>query len=139
MDAPDILSMSLLGTSVSLFCAMHINTEQDLIICELELEQDLFNPRHSPDSGLPERPLDILGQSVGSVELEASTVSKSGPLHAVNVARRTERDLTGIDLFRILSEIQKKLSNVNTLPVLLEVIVGLVYELTSFHRCMVYQ
>lgn len=44
-----------------------------------------------------------------------------------------------MDLFQILSEIQIQLETTTELSELLDKIVGLVYELTGFHRVMVYQ
>jgi light-regulated signal transduction histidine kinase (bacteriophytochrome) len=44
-----------------------------------------------------------------------------------------------MDLFQIQSEIQTQLSKATDLKVLLDIMVGLVYDLTGFHRVMVYR
>ena len=44
-----------------------------------------------------------------------------------------------MQLFQVLCELQAQMALTTTISELLDVIVGLVYELTSFHRVMVYQ
>jgi hypothetical protein len=140
--SPDVFSISLTslkGVPIPLFCALHIDIPSNLIVCEFELDRDVFNPTHPPDSGLPEMPIQILNHQATDAVRLLSTTSKSTPIHAVTVARKSPRGLGPMEMFYALSEIQKQLSSVETLPELLDVIVGLVYELTGFHRVMVYQ
>lgn len=90
-------------------------------------------------SGFPEQPVGVVETQATDEERKLSTTAKSKPLHAVQVARETERQIGSMELFHILCEIQNQLAAQTTLQELLDVVVGLVYELTSFHRVMVYQ
>jgi light-regulated signal transduction histidine kinase (bacteriophytochrome) len=140
---PDVFSLSLtslLGAPLACFIAMHWNWTANLIICEFELKKDVFNPRHPPDEGLPSGgPIHIIENEALEAERKLSTTSRSTPLHAVQVARETSRQLGSMELFHVLCEIQNQLTAADSLPSLLDIIVGLVYELTSYHRVMVYQ
>jgi len=118
---------------------MHWIPESNLVICEFELKKDVFNPTHPPDDGLPEKPIHIIDNEAPEKERILSTTSKSQPLHAVQVARETSRQIGSMELFHVLCEIQNQLASATTLESLLDIVVGLVYELTSFHRVMVYQ
>lgn len=138
---PDVFQVSLAslsGTPVPLFCALHIGKESDLIICEFELEQDVFNPT-SPPCFLPDKTVQVIQHQATLAERLLSMTIRSQPLHALQIARQSSRPLASMDLFQILSEIQTQLGSTTELPELLDKIVGLVYELTGFHRVMVYQ
>lgn len=139
---PDVFQVSLTslrGVSIPLYCAMHIRKETGLVICEFELEQDLFNPTSLAISSLPDKPIQVDEHQATSVERLLSTTSRSQPLHALQIALQSSRPLALMDLFQILAEIQTQLGSATELPDLLNRIVGLVYELTGFHRVMVYQ
>jgi hypothetical protein len=128
-----------MGAPLSCYIAMHWSPDSDLVVCEFELMKDIFNPRHPPDDGFPERPVEVVETQASEEERKLSTTSCSKPLHAVQVARETERQIGSMELFHVLCEIQNQLAAQTSLQALLDVIVGLVYELTSFHRVMVYQ
>jgi light-regulated signal transduction histidine kinase (bacteriophytochrome) len=118
---------------------MHIQKQSALIICEFETKQDTFSPIHPPVDGFPVEPIRITEHEATAAERLLSTTSKSKPLHAVNVARKLSHPLGAMDLFHALCEIQAQLSSAESLETLLDIIVGLVYEITGFHRVMVYQ
>lgn len=130
---------SLLGAPVPLFCALHLSEESDLLICEFENEHDVFNSTHPPNNGLPDKPVHVLDHQVTEAERLSSTISRSAALRSVQLARKVSRQLSPMELFRILTEIQGQLSTASSLSTLLDIVVGLVYELTSFHRTMIYQ
>jgi len=139
---PDVFTISLTslrGVPIPLFCAVHRNDDSELIICEFELEQDIFNPIHPPDHGLPVVPVQAVEHQATEAERLLSTTARSQPLHAVSLARKSSRQLGPMELFHVLCEIQEQLASATTLSDLLDIVVGLVYELTSFHRVMVYQ
>jgi len=141
-STPDVFAISLtslLGAPISLYCAMHLELESNLIICEFEREKDILNPTNPPGNGLPDRPVSIIDHEVPESMRLLSTTSKSNPLHTLQVARSSSRKLALMDLFQIQSEIQTQLSTSTELSVLLDVIVGLVHDLTGFHRVMVYR
>lgn len=136
--SPDVFSLSLsslVGSPIPLFCAMHLVDETDLVIFEFELKNNVFN---SGDD-LPDEPVHIADSQPTDDDLFQSTTSKSRPLYAVSVARERNRHLGSMDVFQILSEIQHQLGTVDELSELLDIVVGLVRELTGFHRIMVYQ
>jgi light-regulated signal transduction histidine kinase (bacteriophytochrome) len=140
-DYPDVFQISLTslrGAPIPLYCAMHQNVESDLIICEFELEQDLFNPIGPLDS-LPDEPVQIIQHQATEAERLLSTTSKSRPIHALEMVRQKSRPPSGLDMFQILSEIQLQLGGNTELQTLLDQIVGLVYDITGFHRVMIYQ
>ncbi|TVY83041.1 Cyanobacterial phytochrome B [Lachnellula suecica] len=139
---PDVFTLSLtslIGKPTPLFCAMHLNTDMDLVVCEFELESDVFNPRHRSAHGLPKEPVHLSDNDPSEEELLHSTTSRSRSLYAVSIARERNRNLGPLELFQVLSEIQNQLGTASVLSELLDTVVGLVQELTSFHRIMVYQ
>lgn len=139
---PDVFTVSLtslVGLPTPLFCAMHLHHDSNLIVCEFELERDVFNPTYPSDDGLPDEPVQITDNSATEEDLLKSTTSRSKPLYAVGIARERNRTLGSLELFQVLSEIQQQLGNTSVLSELLDSIVGIVRELTGFHRIMVYQ
>jgi hypothetical protein len=104
---------------------MHWNEKANLIICEFELKTDVFNPRHPPDDGLPANgPISIIDNETPEEERLMSTTSKSQPLHAVQVARETSRQIGSMELFHVLCEIQSQLAAAESLSSLLDIVVG---------------
>jgi len=134
---PDVFPLtltSLLGAPIALFCAMHFNSESDLLVCEFELEKDAFNPSSPPNVLIPGGPITVAHHEIDEAQRLLSTTNKSKSVRALEVARQSEQPLGPMELFQILSEIQEQLGSANSLPELLETIVGLVYQLTGFHR-----
>ncbi|KUJ08015.1 uncharacterized protein LY89DRAFT_789271 [Mollisia scopiformis] len=139
---PDVFSISLSpldGASRRLFCAMHLNKESDLIVCEFELDRDFILPEQMPNSGFPPEPIQIIHNEATDDELLLPRTRRSKPLHSLQIARSSARQLTLVDSFQILLEIQAQLSSAPDLKVLGDAIVGLVHDLTGFHRVMIYQ
>lgn len=139
---PDVFSLSLTslrGAPLQCYIAMHLNLESDLIICEFEMKRDIFDPRHPPETGLPAEPVQVTDNQPSEEEVRLSTTSMIQPLRAVQVAREAGRNIGSMELFHVLYEVQNQLASASTLPELLDTIVGLVYELTSFHRALLYQ
>jgi hypothetical protein len=139
LDVFSLSLTSLTGAPLECFIAMHWNAESNLVICEFELKRDVFNPRHPPEDGLPDEPVNAIEGEASEEDRLRSKTSQSKPLHAVQVAREASRQIDSMELFHVLCEIQTQLASAATLPELLDITVGLVYELTSFHRVMVYQ
>jgi light-regulated signal transduction histidine kinase (bacteriophytochrome) len=122
------------------WCAMHINdTNKDLIICEFELEDDQLHPLNVSGQTTPSEPSNTMGIDPTSEELAASTVNISRPLRVLRNARRRRGEAAAMKVFSILSQIQEQLSAAPTLDILLNITVGLLKELTGFHRVMIYQ
>jgi light-regulated signal transduction histidine kinase (bacteriophytochrome) len=118
---------------------MHINEKNPhLVICEFEPEDD------QGDRQIPEVNAQSVEDTQGSQPSEedwlASTRSASKPLRFSRSARRQPNmPLAGIEVSSVISQAQEQLGAQSTLQALLDVLVGLVQDLTGFHRTMVYQ
>jgi hypothetical protein len=135
----DVFTVSLTtlrGAPSPLFCAMHRSVGSDLIICEFEAECDIFNPAHSNE--LFDDVPDVVNQHTSASHSHAST-RRNAPIHSLDVSRKFSRQLGAMELFSVFSEMQSQLSSATDLSAILDLIVDLVYELTGFHRTMVYQ
>jgi light-regulated signal transduction histidine kinase (bacteriophytochrome) len=141
--SPDVFSISLTpnqaGTETRVFCAMHMNKEADLIVCELEIDQNLTESSRLSDAGFPKEPVQKVDNEASEAERLLSTTPTNKPLYILKVAKASSRPLNPMDLFRTLAEIQEQASSSTTLSNLTDTIVGLVHDLTGFHRVMVYQ
>jgi light-regulated signal transduction histidine kinase (bacteriophytochrome) len=130
---------SLTQDELKLWCAMHINDRHPhLVICEFEPEDDQSNTQ------MPEVTAQSAEDTHDSHPSEedwlASTRSASKPLRLSRSARqRPNMSLAGIEVSSVISQAQEQLGAQATLQGLLDVLVGLVQDLTGFHRTMVYQ
>ncbi|KEF54446.1 uncharacterized protein A1O9_09613 [Exophiala aquamarina CBS 119918] len=124
-----------------LWCAMHLSeTDRSQVICEFEIEDDRTNPLVPPgDSQTPDIPEDTLGSAPTPEEFNDSTINASKPLRVLRTARRKRTEAAAMDVFNILSQVQEQLANAPTLPIFLKVLIGIMKELTGFHRVMIYQ
>ncbi|KAI6711872.1 hypothetical protein JHW43_005587 [Diplocarpon mali] len=125
---------------IRLWCAMHLASEPEgLVICEFEEYLDAFMLRDIRAAvSLPETPMSTM--EVTPEELARSTTSKSRPLPVINVARqRKHKEFSSVDLFNALSQAQRQISWCTSVQNVLDVVVGIVAELTGFHRVMVYR
>ena len=142
-NGPEVFTMSIRTPSRKLnkvWCAMHINeNNRDLIICEFELEDDPINPLVPTDEATPEPPEDTLNSEPTPEEFAESTVNASKPLRVLRSARKRKGEAAAMEVFNILSQVQEQLAIATTLETFLKILVGVVKELTGFHRVMVYQ
>ena len=123
-----------------LWCAMHVNERNpDLIICEFELEDDQLNPLVPAGEQTPEPPEDTLHSDPTPEEYAESTVNASKPLRVLRSARKRKGEAAAMEVFNIMSQVQEQLANAPTLDAFLKILVGVVKELTGFHRVMIYQ
>ncbi|VDB87816.1 Bgt-2062 [Blumeria graminis f. sp. tritici] len=124
-----------------LWCAMHINPNRsDLIICEFELYDDRMCPPlplHEYES--PEVPEDTLKGNPTKEEFDESTKSLNQPLRIPRSARKPKGEVELMNVFNLVSQVQQQLDSAETLETFLKILVGVVKELTSFHRVMVYK
>ncbi|KAL1970033.1 hypothetical protein VTN77DRAFT_6438 [Rasamsonia byssochlamydoides] len=128
------------GETKKFWCAIHVNeANKDLIICEFESEDDQLHPLNVSGQTTPNEPSDTMGIEPTPEELAASTVNVSRPLRVLRTARGRRGEAAAMKVFNILSQIQEQLSAAPTLDVLLNTAIGLVKELTGFHRVMIYQ
>ncbi|KAI0969528.1 hsp90-like protein [Xylaria arbuscula] len=142
-SGPDVFSISLRppkSKTIKLWCAMHVNASHpDLFICEFEPEDDQRHPVRPPDETIPEEPEDTLYQSPTAEELYQSTEISSKPLRVLRSARQRRGEASAMQVFDIMSQVQEQFSSAPNLERFLKILVGIVKELTGFHRVMVYQ
>ncbi|KAI0830016.1 hsp90-like protein [Hypoxylon sp. FL0890] len=140
-NGPDVFSISVRPPhrrSIKLWCAVHINhSHPDLIICEFELEDDQEYPLRPP--GPDNDPEDTLCQNPTTEELYESTEISSRPLRILRRARQRRGEAGAMQVFDIMSQVQDQLASAPNLPKFLKILVGIVKELTGFHRVMIYQ
>lgn len=141
-NGPDVFSLSVRPPrrrSVKLWCAIHvIPVHPDLIICEFELEDDHQYPLRPPGEAY-ESPEDTLYQNPTSEEFHESTEIFSKPLRVLRSARSRRGEAGAMQVFDIMSQVQEQLASAPNLDKFLKILVGIVKELTGFHRVMVYQ
>lgn len=124
-----------------LWCAIHLpETDRNQIICEFEIEDDATNPLVPPsDAHTPEVPENTLDSAPTREEYNDSTVNISKPLRVLRGARKKRSEAAAMEVFNIMSQVQEQLANAPTLALFLKVLIGIVKELTGFHRVMIYQ
>ncbi|UPX20450.1 uncharacterized protein EKO05_0010680 [Ascochyta rabiei] len=143
-NGPEVFTMSIKVPGVSrtrkLWCAVHVNdTNLGLIICEFELEDDPQFPLVPSNEMTPELPEDTLASNPTEQEYLESTEIGSRPLRVLRSARKRKGEAAAMEVFNIMSQVQEQLAAAPTLDKFLKVLVGVVKELTGFHRVMVYQ
>lgn len=142
-NGPEVFTMSLRTPqrkSQKFWCAMHINDRNpNLLICEFELEDDPVNPLVPANSQTPEPPEDTLDSQPTEEELLESTQNSSKPLRVLRSARKRKGEAAAMEVFNIMSQVQEQLAAAPNLEQFLKILVGVVKELTGFHRVMVYQ
>ncbi|KAI0446283.1 GAF domain-like protein [Xylaria telfairii] len=143
ISGPDVFSISFRPPAshpVKLWCALHVNrSHPDLVICEFESEDDQQYPIRPPDEIVPEVPEDTLYQSPTSEQLYESTEVSSKPLRVLRSARKRRGEAGAMQVFDIMSQVQEQFASAPNLERFLKILVGIVKELTGFHRVMVYQ
>ncbi|KAE8367593.1 GAF domain-like protein [Aspergillus caelatus] len=142
-DGPEVFIMSIAspaGQVVRLWCAIHVNpANPGLIICEFELEDDRINPISGSSGPSPSVPVDTLGVEFTPEQFAESTVNISQPLRLLRNARRRKGEAAAMEVFSIVSQVQEQMNRAETLDLLLNTTVGIVKELTGFHRILIYQ
>ena len=143
-DGPEVFTISVKSPvtkrTVKMWCGMHVNlAHPDLIICEFELESDPDFPLIPAEEFTPDAPEDTLSSNPTAEELAESTHNLSKPLRVLRSARRKNGDAAAMEVFNIMSQVQEQLAAAPDLDKFLKVLVGVVKELTGFHRVMVYQ
>ncbi|KAM3415484.1 Signal transduction histidine-protein kinase BarA [Cercospora zeina] len=142
-NGPEVFTMSIRNAqrkSQKFWCAMHINDRNpNLVICEFELEDDPVNPLVPPNDMTPEPPEDTLNSRPTAEEYLESTQNTSKPLRVLRSARKRKGEAAAMEVFNIMSQVQEQLAAAPNLDQFLKILVGVVKELTGFHRVMVYQ
>ena len=145
-NGPDVFTISIRSPakkssrSQKLWCAMHVNpSHPDLIICEFELDNDEMFPLVPNAEETPELPEDTLHGNPTEEEYAESTANTSKPLRVLRSARKRKGEAAAMEVFNIMSQVQEQLASASNLETFLKILVGVVKELTGFHRVMIYQ
>ncbi|KAI9847505.1 MAG: Light-sensor Protein kinase [Sclerophora amabilis] len=142
-NGPEVFTLSIRPPKrrgLKLWCAIHINENNpDLVICEFELDDDQMYPLAPVGEGTPEPPEDTLNSNPTVEELAESTVNASRPLRVLRSARKRKGEAAAMEVFNIMSQVQEQLASATSLESFLKILVGVVKELTGFHRVMIYQ
>ncbi|CAJ0547746.1 Ff.00g045000.m01.CDS01 [Fusarium sp. VM40] len=143
VNGPEVFSLSVRSPKrkgTKLWCAIHINpAHPDLIVCEFELDDDVEYPLRPVDEMTPDTPHDTLQSNPTLEEIEDSTQILSKPLRILRSARKRRGEQGAMQVFDIMSQVQEQLSSAPNLEAFLKILVGIVKELTGFHRVMIYQ
>ncbi|KAI5274872.1 hypothetical protein E4T47_02052 [Aureobasidium subglaciale] len=142
-NGPEVFTMSIRSPQrklQKLWCAMHITDKNPgLIICEFELEDDPDFPLVPANEGTPDLPEDTLSSNPSADEFAESTEIASKPLRVLRSARKRKGEAAAMEVFNVMSQVQEQLASAPNLDKFLKILVGVVKELTGFHRVMVYQ
>ncbi|KAF7878833.1 hypothetical protein EAF04_000036 [Stromatinia cepivora] len=141
----DVFSMSVVAHTglVNLWCAIHISKNtNDLIICEFEEFSD--NIFHSDGlhttTDLPKTPTRTIDNDIVLEERLKSISSGSQPLRVLQIAKRKGRHAVGsLEVFNAMTQAQEQLAACTSVQKLQDVVVGLIFDLTGFHRVMFYR
>lgn len=143
INGPEVFSLSVRipkKKSTKLWCAIHVNpAHPDLIICEFELDEDPEYPLRPSADLTPDVPHDTLQSNPTLEEIEESTEILSKPLRVLRSARKRRGEQGAMQVFDIMSQVQDQLASAPNLERFLKILVGIIKELTGFHRVMIYQ
>ncbi|KAF4618387.1 hypothetical protein G7Y89_g14915 [Cudoniella acicularis] len=130
------------GSRIHLWCVVHLaENSKDLVICEFEDYSDVFYLKN-PDAAmfLPAIPTASVDIEVSPEEMKKSITSGSKPLRALQLAKqRKQTEFSSMDIFNAMTQAQEQLATSNSVQQVFDVVVGLISELTGFHRVMFYR
>nr|DAZ85349.1 TPA_exp: phytochrome-3 [Monilinia laxa] len=134
---PDIFTMMLESTPhVPMYCALHFREDAGLFIFEFEAKNDLLTDIPPEISSLPGESVNVIDNQATEEERIVSTTKYSEPFRTI---QRTKNRLGEMEIFHLGCEVQEQLNSATSIASLLDVVVGLVFDLTGFHRVMAYQ
>ncbi|PYH41046.1 uncharacterized protein BP01DRAFT_360795 [Aspergillus saccharolyticus JOP 1030-1] len=143
VDGPEIFKLAINdrhGHPQRFWSAVHRNPAHwHLIICEFESEIDRLNPINTAGQTLPAKPTDILGFEPTPDQIASSTMKISQPLRLLRNRRRKPGEMASMEVLNIISKVQDQLGRTQDPDTLLNVSIGLIKELTGYHRVMIYQ
>lgn len=122
------------GRKIAVWCAIHfVGGSHNLLVCEFELRNS--HNIQITSSDLPSTPYASLDSELQ--DTASSFTNKSTPLN-VDLHDTFEEGST-MELLDVVSQVQHQLSSQKDIQGLLDTIVGLMMQLTGYHRCMVYR
>lgn len=141
----DVFSVTVVlpsGSHGQLWCALHIsNGTHDLIILEFEPYTEIFcQSEVDHQKTLPSEPVHVVDVDAQPEEQRLSTTRKSTPLRVMEIARRHRQNaVSSMDVFSAMNQAQQQLAGARSVQQVLDIVVGIVAELTGFHRVMFYR
>jgi hypothetical protein len=140
LDVFNIAVKSPDGAQTRLWCAIHALEQSGLVICEFEDYSDMFYLKDQAAMHLPPTPTTAIGVTGSPEEKDKSTTSGSTPLKALQMARwRQQTRFSSMDIFNAMTQAQQQLAASKSVQQILDVVVGIISELTTFHRVMFYR
>ncbi|TGO19787.1 hypothetical protein BTUL_0002g00300 [Botrytis tulipae] len=134
---PDIFTTMLESTPyIPMYCALHFREDAGLFICEFEAKNDLMTDVPPENWNLPGEQVNIIDNQATEEERIVSTTKYSEPFRTI---QRTKNRLGEMEMFHLGCEVQEQLNSATSIASLLDIVVGLVFDLTGFHRVMAYQ
>ena len=94
---------------------------------------------YQPGSQNSAPPEETLGSDPTPEEFAESTVAVSKPLRVLRSTRKKRGEAAVMEVFNIMAQVQEQLANAPSLDNFLKILIGVVKELTGFHRVMIYQ
>jgi light-regulated signal transduction histidine kinase (bacteriophytochrome) len=125
-----------------LWCAIHLSPNvEGLVICEFEAYSDAFYLKDAGDAQIvPVTPVRLGNSEASAEDLKKSTTSLSKPLPVIEVARKKQnKEFSTLDVFNAMTQAQKQIAACTTVQAVFDVVVGIIAELTGFHRVMFYR
>ena len=130
--------MDPLGNLMPCWCAIHcVGTNQSVLICE-------FEPQFHPRIDLVTPPYDLQSPSdnqednfLAAAGIQGSTIQSF--YSSLGMSDLFNGDGRATEVLNVISQIQQRFSAAIVVQDLLNILVGVMQELTKFDRCMVYQ
>jgi hypothetical protein len=127
---------------IEVWCAMHVAPNAEgLLICEFEKYSDTFYSKDILSAKkLPAMTPIQTSHDLSAEDFKKSTTSASKPLPVLEIARkRDDAHFSSLDIFKAMTQAQKQISACTSLSTVYDVVVGIIAELTNFHRVMFYR
>ncbi|POS83390.1 hypothetical protein EPUL_002640, partial [Erysiphe pulchra] len=125
-----------------LWCTMYLlPSSEGLVICEFEsYSENYYLKDVDAAKSLPQIPHSNSDSEINSDDFKKSTTRVSKPLSPLTIARqRKDKMFSSLDIFCCLSRIQEQIIACRDVQQVQDVVVGLVSEVTGFHRVMSYR
>lgn len=141
----DVLSLTIIsaeGEMSPLWCAIHVaQGSKELVILEFEKFSDnLYLGGLHDKNLLPLQPTQTIDDEVAPEIRLMSITSGSEPLRVLEIARRREQKImSSMDMFNAMTQAQQQLASSTSVQSVMDRVVGLISELSGFHRVMFYR
>jgi light-regulated signal transduction histidine kinase (bacteriophytochrome) len=126
---------------IRVWCALHLApSPEGLVICEFEEYTNTIFKDIAAAKAPPASPHIPIGVEATSEEFAKSITSSSKPLAVLGIAQQREDEpATSLDIFNAMVQAQTQIAACTSVQRILEVVVGIISELTCFHRVMFYR